>query len=286
MQPTTPDREYFRLVESYNASMIERDQEGLARALAVPIPEMVLRTPHLHARIRHLRGNSLCWLGLNRAAEHEYGLGFYESPKDEKGDYLLDRGMAAFAGLFTGSFEDRSAAATRCLEVLDLANQHVDELADPKYLIAAIASVRAFIFVHAGNAERAREELLRIRPEPLPREFSAEDTKLASFFTQLPKGLLAAIELKEPALLARLSAAILSPEEADSVMSTQMSAGEQLLYTLSMRVDVPKFRDGWVVLVDAVHLLFPKFPRSRRFRSLASSEAEFQQLTGFLNSRQ
>jgi hypothetical protein len=284
MSSRTPESAFNDLVGRYNAAVIAGSPEGIARALALPIPESILRCPELHGRFRRRRGNTMCRIGLNDAAEREYGLGFYDTLVAEKGDFLLDWAMAAFARLFSPSTPaEKDAAVQRCLEVLGLADGFAGELPDSRYLLASTAYIRAFLFVRGGNAAAAKGQLANIELPPLRQGFE-DDEQLVSFFTQLPKGFFAALELKDPDLLRQVTRAALLASELSVLWSSPTSAGEQFLFTLSARVDTPKFRDGWMAILDFIHLLFPAFPITRRFRMLLGEGVGPTELALYIDS--
>lgn len=277
--------DFDELCGAYNGAVIRNDHDMIAQALAIPIPESVRGRPELHGLLRHRRGNTFSRIGQIAAAEREFELGFFDSALSDKGDYLLDWAMGPFTLVFipTTPPEEKEDAARRCLDILDRAEGFADDLPDPRYLLASTSSVRALLLVRAGETAAAREQLGRITPGALQPGFR-EDQSLSAFFTQSPKGLFAALELKDAALLRQLTAALLTEAEEAALRAKPASAGEAFLLMLSARMDVPKFRDSWTALLNHIHVLFPAFPATRRLRVLLNRGAQPAEVIRFIDS--
>jgi hypothetical protein len=277
--------DFDELNDAYNRAVISGDHDMIARALAIPIPESIRERPELHGLLRNRRGNTFSRIGQIAAAEREYELGFFESALSDKGDYLLDWAMGAFTLLFipTTPPREKEDAARRCLDILHRAEGFADDLPDPRYLLASTSSVRALLLVRAGETAAAGEQLARITSGPLRPGFH-EDQSLSAFFTQSPKGLFAALELKDADLLRQVAAALLTEAEEAALRARPASAGEAFLFMLSARMDVPKFRDSWTALLGQIHVLFPGFPITRRFRAMLNGGAQPADIIRFIDS--
>ena len=263
------ERTFEELNGAYNAAAMSHEKSRIIEVLGRPISPVIRERPDLHGLIRRRRGNMFSSIGEYTAAEQEYGLGFYDSPVPAKGDYLLDWAMSAFTLLFLKTTQpgEKNAAAQRCMDILGMADGFAHKVRDSRYLLASTSYVRAFLLVRAGEKSAARDQLARPELGALPPAFR-EDDSLAQFFTQLPKGLFAALELKDAELLCKLTQAILSKDEAAAVGDGTFSAGELFMFMLGVRLDVPKFRDSWTALLEFIHMLFPAFPITRRFRRI------------------
>lgn len=282
MATLSAEQEFDALVGSYHAAIGVRDAALVAECLAKPIPASVRWSPLLHARLRHLRGNAFCQLGDTALADREYGLGFYETPPEAKGDYLLDWAMASFARLFEpGSAAEKRDARRRCLEILGLADAFANEVEDGRWLRASTGHARAFLFVLQGERAAARAQLAAIDLPALGPGFQ-NDPRLDVFFTQLPKGILAALELEDGPLIRHVTMGAFSELERAELQFQSSTVGLQLLLTMSIRSGIPRFRDSWWSLLENVPRLAPAYPTARRFCALLARDAEWSELEAFV----
>lgn len=284
MRKDTAEREFESLVHRYNTAVIGGDADELARQLALPIPESVRRNPALHGRIRRSRGNAFCRMGQVDEGEREYELGFHETPAKDRGEYLLDWAMASFQRVFTSeTAAEKTGAAQRCLEVLGFADAFDSAAGDDPYLRASVSCIRAFILVFVGDEAGARDALAAIRLPPLPRAYR-DDNRLVSFLTQAPKGMVAALELRDTAAIRQLALGLAKEQERAFLRAGSATAGMNLLFTLGRRSgEVPKFSDSWRALVESAHLLFPRYKLFRRFRSLVMQDAPPEEIARFID---
>lgn len=278
-------RAFDDLVNSYNIAARLNDESMMAMALAIPIPESVLRHPELHSKIRRYRGNTFVRIGQNAAADREYEMGFYEAEPEERGDYVLDWAMASFARLYDP--KDGAASETiveRCLEILGLSDQLATEASHSSYTLVCTSYARAFLYVFCGDRAAAKTELARHSLPVLPPGYRT-DLRLNSFFTHLPKGLLAALELKDQQLIRAVSLGGLVSSERRQFSDDSASAGTQFIQVIAQRShDVPKFGSSWVITLELIHLLFPRFQTSRRLRLLVKGRSEPRELAAFVDS--
>jgi hypothetical protein len=284
MREESAERDFQTLVDLYNGAILYGDAVSIAESLAIPIPESVLNSPELHAKLRRFRGNAFTRIGQSETAEREYERGFYETPAEEKGDYVLDWAMASFARLYDpAESTNRTAICDRAVEVLGLSDQLAESSDHSSYTFACTSYARAFLFVYRGDYSSARAELARPALKPLPRNYRT-DERLKSFFTHLPKGMLASLEAKDESLTRQVALAGQTESEIRQLLGHQVSTGAQFVQMMSRRTDVPKFYSSWAATIDLIHELFPKFQTARRFRLLLTKNAHPRQLAAFIDA--
>ncbi|HEY0015394.1 MAG TPA: hypothetical protein VGC13_03720 [Longimicrobium sp.] len=283
MQKESADRDFHALVDLYNAAILYGDANSIAESLAIPVPESVLNSPHLHAKLRRFRGNAFTRIGESDAADREYERGFYETPPEEKGDYVLDWAMTSFARLYDPAESDkRNAICDRAIEILGLSDQLSESSNHSEYTFACTSYARAFLFVYLNDTSAARVELARPALKPLPLQYRT-DERLKSFFTHLPKGMLASLEAKDEFLIRQVALAGHTASETRQSSGGKISTGAQFVQMFLRRHDVPKFYSSWSATVDLIHQLFPKFQTARQFRLLLTRTAHPRELAAFVD---
>jgi hypothetical protein len=284
MSEETAHKLFTRHQDALNRAIIVADSARLRSALANPIAAEILAIPALHSRLRRSRGNAYSRLGDLESAEAEYSKGFGDAPYSVRGDYLLDWAMASFTRLFLpGPTETKRSACRRCIHVLEAADEQADYMRDAPYLIASTHSIRAFVHTYLGEPGNARPDLESIRPPTLP-PGSTDDPELASFFSQFPKALAAALEQRDKTLLRSICSAVLTGGESARLEATSLPAGEYFATALLLRRDVPKFHDSWWGLVRLADELTPAFPVLRQFAARTRNSADFARIAGYVNS--
>jgi hypothetical protein len=284
MQRESAERDFQELVDLYNVTLRLADNPATAVSLAIPIPRSVLNTPELHARLRRFRGNAFTRIGENDAADREYELGFYETPVDERGEYVLDWAMATFARLYDpAESATPSVIGDRCMEILGLSDRLSEESSNFDYTAACTHYVRAFLHVYLGDNSFASAELAVPSLPPLPPQYLT-DERLRSYFTHLPKGLLAAVELRDEVLLRQVTLGGFRDSEQRQLESRSASVGSQFMNLILNRTDVPKFHSSWALTLETIQLLAPGYPNARRLRSMVTRRAGAQQIVALVNS--
>lgn len=283
MQKETAERDFQVLVNLYNAAILYGDANSIAESLAIPIPESVLSSPKLHAKLRRFRGNAFTRIGQSDTADREYERGFYETPPDEKADYVLDWAMASFARLYDpAESAKRNAICDRAIEILGLSDQLSESSDHSDYTFACTSYARAFLFIYLGDTSAARVELARPALKPLPLQYRT-DERLKSFFTHLPKGMLASLEAKDELLIRQVALAGHTESEIRQSSGREVSTGVQFVQMFLRRSDVPKFYSSWPATIELIHQLFPKFQTARQFRLLLTRDAHPRELAAFID---
>lgn len=260
-------REFDALVHAYDSAIIYGDAIQVREALARSLPAALLEAPDLHAELRRRRGNAYTRIGQPSYAEGEYAAGFPHAPVEMQGDYLLDWAMAPFSRMFIdGSGEEKRSACRRCLHVLGAAEDLATRMKDPAYLLASTHCIRAFVLTYLGDRQGAIEELVQVRGDPHPPALQ-HDPALYAYWTQLPKGLCAALESRERELITRISSAALLEPEWEFLSGRNPSPGATLVSAVAWRSDTPKFRDAWWYGIELAEHLSPAFPLLSQFRS-------------------
>jgi hypothetical protein len=275
---------FDRLQDALNRAVIADDRARIDEALERPIPDDVLAIPAFHARLRRSRGNTYCRIGDYEAAEAEYSAGFGAVPYAVRGDYLLDWAMASVMRLYLpGSVTDKHVACRRCIQVLEAADEQAGFTADAPYLLASTAAIRAFVYTYLGEVAAARSHLEAIATPTLPTG-SPDDPGLASFFTQLPKGLAAALELRDAILVGSLCMAVVTGRENAQLGTDLLPVGQQFATALMLRRDTPKFHNSWWSLIQFAPELSPAFPVVRQFAERMRSGADPDRMARFVDS--
>ncbi|HEX6041578.1 hypothetical protein [Longimicrobium sp.] len=284
MSEETAQKLFTRHQDALNRAILAADWARLTSDLAKPIASEIVAIPALHSRLRRSRGNAYSRIGDVDSAEVEYSKGFGDAPYSVRGDYLLDWAMASFTRLFLpGTTEAKRSACGRCIHVLEAADDQADYMRDAPYLLASTHSIRAFVHTYLGESGSARSDLESIRPPTLP-PGSTDDPELASFFSQFPKALAAALEQRNKTLLRSICSAVLTGGESARLDVTSLPAGEYFATALLLRRDVPKFHDSWWGLVRLAHELAPAFPVLRQFAARMRTSADFARIAGYVNS--
>lgn len=275
---------FDRAQGALNRAVLAGEEPLIYAALSRPIPEAVRVVPALLSRLHRSRGNTFCRIGEYESAEAEYAEGFSSAPYEDRGDYLLDWAMASVTRLFLpGTQAEKRAACQRCIHVLEAANEQAGFTPDAPYLIASTNAIRAFVHVYLGNSADARTHLKAISPPTLP-PGAQMDPGLFSFFTQLPKGIAAALELRDGALLSALCATALTGREHAEVDTSSLSVGQQLVLVLASRRDMPKFHDSWWAFVRLAPSLAPRFPVLQQFAKRMETSSDPARVATFVNS--
>jgi antitoxin component HigA of HigAB toxin-antitoxin module len=260
------------------------DEARIRAALKNPVPDELRAVPSFLARLHRSRGNSYCRIGEYAAAEAEYAAGFSYAAYEDRGDYLLDWAMASVLKLFLPSTPpEKRAACLRCIHVLEAANEQAGFTPDAPYLLASTNAIRAFVHMYLGDQKHAEAHLKAISPPTLP-PGAQTDPGLSSFFTQLPKGIAAALELRDGVVLGALCATALTGHEHTRVDTSSLSVGQQLVHVLSCRRDVPKFHDNWWALVRHASALAPRFPVLRQFAKRMETGVDPARVATFVDS--
>lgn len=277
-------RAFDRALGTLNRAVMADDEARIRIALANPVPAEVLRVPALLARLRRSRGNTFVRIGEYEAAEAEYSAGFPHAPYDVRGDFLLDWALASVSRLFLpGTQAEKRSACIRCIQVLEAADDQADFTSDAPYLIASTNAVRGFVNVYLGDNSAARKYLEAIRPPTLPPR-AQDDPDLASFFTQLPKGIAAALDLRDGAVLRSVCRAALTGREDALVEVDSLSTGEQCAMVLTLRRDTPKFHETWWGMVRLASALEPKFSVLRQLAKRMQAGADPVRFATFVDS--
>ncbi|CAA9335873.1 MAG: hypothetical protein AVDCRST_MAG68-3358 [uncultured Gemmatimonadetes bacterium] len=252
--------------------------------LAQPIPREVLAVPAIHAQVRRLRGNTFTRLGDLDAAHAEYSAGFAEVPYSVRGDYLLDWAMTSVTPLFRpGPAEAKRASCLRGIHTLEAANDQAGYAAEGPYLRGSVASVRAFLHVYLAQPGAAQEQLRAIDLPALP-PGSQGDPSLASFYSQMPKAFIAALELRSADAVERLCGGLLTKGEAARLDADALTPGGTFAAMVLLRTDTPKFLSSLAGFVHHAPALAPAFPVLRQLNQRLHGVLDPARIATFVDS--
>jgi hypothetical protein len=284
MPESTARTAFDRAESALNRAVMANDEARIRAALSRPIPKEINIVPALLSRLHRSRGNTFCRIGEYEPAEAEYSAGFPSAPYEDRGDYLLDWAMASVTRLFLpGTQLEKRSACQRCIHVLEAANEQAGFTPDAPYLVASTNAIQAFVHLFLDDREDAQAHLNAISPPTLP-PGAQMDPGLSSFFTQLPKGIAAALELRDGAVLSALCATALTGREHARVDTSSLSVGQQLVHVLWCRRDMPKFNESWWGLVRLASSLAPSFPVFQQFATRMKTSADPARVAAFVDS--
>ena len=270
--------------DALNGAVRRNDADEARRVLAEPLPDAVRAIPAIHARLRRRRGNTFSWAGEHEAAHAEYSAGFADVQYSERGDYLLDWAMASVTPLFLpGSAAMKRASCRRCIHTLDAAVDQAAYTSDAPYLHASVASVRAFIYTYLGETKAVQEQLQSIILPSLPSETQEEDA-LDSFYSQVPKALFAALELRSASAVRPICALLLSSREASRLDVDSISPGVLFATVVAKRMDTPKFARSLAATLLHVPALAPTFPVTRQLAQRMPGYIDPERIASFVDS--
>ena len=284
MSTDEANRALDRISGALNRAVRVNDTDEARRVLAEPLPDALMTIPALHARARRRRGNTFSWAGEHEAAHAEYSAGFADVLYSERGDYLLDWAMASITPLFLpGRADTKRASCRRCIQTLDAAEEQAPYTSEAPYLQASVASVRAFVYTYLGDSRKAAEQLSLIVLPALPAE-AQTDPYLESFYTQVPKALLAALELRSASALRPICTALLSTREASQTDLVSLTPGALVATVITRRMDTPKFARSLAATLLHVPALAPTFPVTRQLGQRLAGHFDPARISTFVDS--